>query len=355
MTAGDQVRFNELCAERSAEGVFSDSDGDYFLSVRPHGIFLRKRDGETGKVSLSFLRKLPKIPQEILEEVVAYFREDLSEEAAVRICFDEGDGSYFFVKAGGARNGTAIYYDYSDSLEDLMRDGVICVMDVHSHNRMNAFWSAVDDGDELTSPGALYGVIGKLDRDRPAMLFRAVDRGVQDGLAAAELFDLEENGVFLEKPEDPTEELERLLFEISECEYSASEEYDDLVCDGKRVCCGAYDLESDEVIETHVVAETGESPRLARLLDVFSRDAREKMERGTCLLFTGIYLVNATEDEYNTLTYEVPNPDGSVDFTAWPGIAREGILSVDSWENPVFFEIFCEGCMKALEGLVYRP
>ncbi len=53
---------------------------------------------------------------------------------------------------------------------------MICVMDVHSHNCMRAFWSRVDDADELPAPGALFGVIGGLG-EKPQILCRATCRG----------------------------------------------------------------------------------------------------------------------------------------------------------------------------------
>ena len=118
------------------------------------------------------------------------FREDITKEAAVRICFDDKKSEYFFVKAGGYRTGVSVYYDYSESVEKLLKEEVICVIEIHSHNVMSAFWSGVDDADELNAPGALFGVMGRLDRERPQMLCRAVMKGLSAAIDPADLFDL---------------------------------------------------------------------------------------------------------------------------------------------------------------------
>lgn len=349
MTAAERERFNELCSERCATGVFEAPEGDLLLSVRPHGIFLRKRDRETGEVSLSFLAKLPKMPESLLEEIVGYFREDLSREAAVRVCYDEGDGSYFFVRAGGVRSGAFISYDYSDSVEEILREGVICVMDVHSHNRMGAFWSGVDDGDELWSPGALYGVIGKLDLENPSMLFRAVDEGTQVSVPVTDLFDLGTESPFLKK-EEPDD-----WYENPFKEFGPEWDFDDLNVierDGTAhaAYCGAYSLEEECVVETHRYGDVGESHTLSDVLNAFSEGAQEAITRGELVLFTSP-LVNATDEELEKDFY-VPGLNGTDEFLIWPGLADSGIISEGAWKGSAYRNVFLMGCVYLLEDHV---
>lgn len=94
------------------------------------------------------------IPGEILGEVVNYFAEDLSKESIVQIW--EEDGRYKVVKPAYAE-ATKARVDYSFSLTTKGR----YVMTIHSHNTMAAYFSNVDDADELDIPG-LYGVIGRI-------------------------------------------------------------------------------------------------------------------------------------------------------------------------------------------------
>ena len=349
MTAAERERFNELCTERCAAGVFEAPEGDLLLSVRPHGIFLRKRERETGEVSLSFLAKLPKIPESLLEEIVGYFREDLSREAAVRVCYDEGDGSYFFVRAGGVRSGAFINYDYSESVEEILREGVICVMDVHSHNRMGAFWSGVDDGDELWSPGALYGVIGKLDRENPSMLFRAVDEGTQVSVPVTDLFDLDGESPFLKKEETCD------WYENPFREFDPEWDTNDLRVEERdgtthAAYCGAYSLKEGLVVELHKYEEIGGSHSLSDVLYAFSEGAQEAVTRGDLLLFTSP-LVNATDEELDK-GFCAPNMNGTEEFLIWPGLAEGGVLSEGVWEGSACRDVFLLGCVYLLEERV---
>lgn len=264
VTVHTPEEFNALCSMREAEGVFETSDAIRYLTVRPHGIFLTDKDRVTDVVSLSFLRKLPLIPALLLEDIIAYFREDLSLEAAVRICYDEKKGQYFFVKAGGYAGGAFITYDYSDSMEEILRDGVICVMDVHSHNRMTAFWSCVDDADELMSPGALYGVIGRLQEDRPRMRFRAVMRGSEVALNTSDLFDV------------PNVD-SNLANVLSHAEHNQG------LWKGKAFWIGAFDLSEGKIVEVHTWEEC---EKLNLPCDLLFGTGRYKFQTGEWILFT---------------------------------------------------------------------
>jgi PRTRC genetic system protein A len=256
--------FNALCAMREAEGVIVTPSVIRVATVRPNGIYLRTTEGDSDEESLSFVSKLPPVPWNLFKKILDYFAEDLSKEAAVRVCYDEHKKEYFFVKAGGSVGGAFIKYDYSDSVEEILRDGVICAMEVHSHNRMDAFWSCVDDADELMAPGAVYGVVGRLDKT-PSFKFRACYRGLSADL-------------------DP----ESLIEEPGEAarEWAATNSPDDDKnagsLDRKLFFCGAFDVLEGKIVETH----TYEECQMRDFNSVWCfGDNEEKFDDGSWLFF----------------------------------------------------------------------
>ena len=143
----------------------------------------------TTVMSISFERKLPLIPGQLLEEILAYFREDLSLEAMVRIVYDKETGMFSFYKAGGVRSKVRLDYVF-EAGEDMFSPSKIQVMELHSHNVMNAFFSPTDDRDESCYPG-VFGVVGRLDEEEPEMLLRAGNDGMFTWLRIEDIFDLD--------------------------------------------------------------------------------------------------------------------------------------------------------------------
>lgn len=163
------------------------SDGSIRVESFPQGAFLLTQNDETGDIiKLKFEMKLPKIPMSILQSIIAYFRNDLENEAWVKICYNQKSQEYFLVKGNTQATRTSVNYTISsDGL--INNTDIIQVMDVHSHNTMRAFFSMVDDADECY-PG-LFGVIGCLDQEQPEMRFRAGYEGVFTLLACNTLFE----------------------------------------------------------------------------------------------------------------------------------------------------------------------
>lgn len=108
---------------------------------------------------------LPKIPREILDQVIDLFRSDLQKECYVKVVFN--GTSYEVIKP--EQQVSKVSVDYTFDPAEIR--GKVQVMDIHSHNTMDAFFSGTDDRDECY-PG-LFGVIGKLDKDTISMMFRA--------------------------------------------------------------------------------------------------------------------------------------------------------------------------------------
>lgn len=104
-----------------------------------------------------FCYKLAKIPAVILEDVLFYFRRDLDKEAIVQIWYDE-EGGYRIQYPEMEQSSRAICRYHFPLNADTK--GYL-VATIHSHNTMPAFFSSVDDRDELSMPG-IYGVVGNL-------------------------------------------------------------------------------------------------------------------------------------------------------------------------------------------------
>lgn len=104
-----------------------------------------------------------RIPIALLDEVAEYFRKDLSLEAVVQIWYDEKFYIVYPEWEEATKTDIAYRFAWNNSGE--------YVCNIHSHNTMSAFWSTIDDEDELSLPG-LYGVFGNLDREDYSSRFR---------------------------------------------------------------------------------------------------------------------------------------------------------------------------------------
>lgn len=166
--------FEQAKALTDFDGVFCEgiTGGSVRLRTLPTGYLLTKLGKETPwqEVDHEWFYRYPRIPIRVLKAVVSYFREDLTEERAVRIFYNPSDGRFFMKTARGEKSKARIHYFYDYSLAEI--SGWVLMADIHSHNTMPAFFSSVDDADERNMQG-VFGVIGNL-HERPKMQFRVV-------------------------------------------------------------------------------------------------------------------------------------------------------------------------------------
>lgn len=154
-------------------------DGKYYHFEKNYiGLFLGELsenmdDENEVYANYGFKIILPKIPESILEDIVSYFQEDLTKEAMVQIFFDKKRQQYFVYKPMQITVGSAHIKVKRDQKLEFDPNNIL-VMDIHSHNKMSAFFSCVDDEDEKEN--RLYGVIGNL-HNSPTMCFRAMIDG----------------------------------------------------------------------------------------------------------------------------------------------------------------------------------
>ena len=158
--------------------VASDGEDGVRIERTPLGTFRGvTRGGEVKKLDFSF--EMPKIPTDLLYEIVDFFKKDLTNEAMVQIYYNSNRGYYLSYPR---QDVTKVRVSYT--LAPVMGDTL--VMTVHSHNTMSARFSFIDDEDEVYT--GLFGVIGRLDRKNVEMTFRAGMEGCFKPLIPESLF-----------------------------------------------------------------------------------------------------------------------------------------------------------------------
>lgn len=119
--------------------------------------------------------RVPKIPFEIIESVLCFFRkihEDRKTEVYISVWFDPVTKVYSVHVPEQVVGGTHVKHEQNfDPSGDL-----ISVLEMHSHNTMGAFFSSGDDADEQRAE-RFYGVVGKLDEPIPQWKFRLRSNG----------------------------------------------------------------------------------------------------------------------------------------------------------------------------------
>lgn len=149
-------------------------DGVYEVRTTPAGQFVAKVEGLCG-IREGFFPALPPVPARLLGRAVEIFKERPETEAMVTIAFDELQRSHRLVWQGDRADRASV--DYLPLLDD---ERHVIVAEIHSHHRMEAYFSARDDLAERAA-GRLYGVVGRVDLQRPHALFRYACGTLPDG------------------------------------------------------------------------------------------------------------------------------------------------------------------------------
>lgn len=157
-----------------------DGDTHKALSI-DKGVF----DVNLTKKTLDFRYALPKVPVGVLDTIITIFREDLSVEHALAIYYDKQKEEFFIhVPHLTVQTKVNVNYDYMEAT--ILDAKYQHVLDVHSHNTMDAFFSAQDDAAEIRA--GIYMVIGKLEQTKPAIVLRVGYQGVFKELFLCQIF-----------------------------------------------------------------------------------------------------------------------------------------------------------------------
>lgn len=169
-------------------------DGLWLWRKNKIGVFSRKiKDIQVAGLPVGpaadFKMALPKIPVDILQAQVCFYRKVMAKfqnaEAYTMIFWDMQDQKYVVGCPKQLVSKGNVTYDLEKTWP---ADRYLNVVSCHSHNTMAAFYSSTDDADEKGD--MLYMVMGTLDRPVPTFKIRAnVFGGQARLLELGELFD----------------------------------------------------------------------------------------------------------------------------------------------------------------------
>lgn len=147
--------------------------------------------GSAGRgVKEGLIFNLPKIPFKILLQIITLFRDVCDfmngDEAMVQLFWDKEKKEYFVICP--EQTTTHINVTFLNSKDMIANDKYIYVMDIHSHNTMDAFFSATDDSSEKAN--RLYGVIGKVNQQVPTYKFRTCNNQHYIPLSIFDIFEI---------------------------------------------------------------------------------------------------------------------------------------------------------------------
>ena len=130
-----------------------------------------------------FIPALPKIPYAILAEIVAFFKSRGETEAMANIYWSSDEQRYIV----HVPEQTVSKSSVETTLLDIDDEKFLLVMELHSHNTMEAKFSCADDSDETAT--RLYTVIGRLDKIFPDIVTRVSVGGKFVEIAPTLVFD----------------------------------------------------------------------------------------------------------------------------------------------------------------------
>ena len=143
---------------------------------------------EINEINSFFKFRLPKIPYDILLQIIAFFKHfngiNGGKEALVQLYWDKIDEIYHIEVPKQKVNKVKVTTD-EETLDD---NRYLLVADIHSHNNMRAKFSAQDDYDDKAT--RIYVVIGKLDNAFPEVSIRVSNGGKYLTLSMEEIFEI---------------------------------------------------------------------------------------------------------------------------------------------------------------------
>lgn len=165
---GAYISFNEAQKSGKVITFVPSNDGNvYEIRSEKMGTFIAKAESVPmlDKVRVGFIPALPKIPYEILSEIISFFKSYIIENEefeALAYIFWSFEREEYFVYIPKQKVSKARVEPECSFIDD---EKNLLVMQIHSHNTMNAFFSRDDDASELATK--LYSVVGRLDKVFP--------------------------------------------------------------------------------------------------------------------------------------------------------------------------------------------
>lgn len=166
------------------------SDGQvYEVRNNKIGTFIARTDNVSilPRVKAGFIPALPKIPNSILMQLIAFFKSFITGqhelEAMAYIYWSAVDNQYYVYVPKQIVSHASV----DTTLPEMDEDRFPLVMEIHSHNNMKAFFSSDDDKDERAT--RLYAVVGRFDKLFPDIKVRMSVGGRFMELNPADVFE----------------------------------------------------------------------------------------------------------------------------------------------------------------------
>lgn len=170
-------------------------NGIFKLTENAIGSFVQKVESIPGLPQLHDTAelKIPKIPYDLFLQTVAFFRKIMDlhhdSEAMLQFYYDAPNKKYIVNCPKQRISGAHIDFERDQEMDSKY----LLVMDIHSHNKMGAFFSGTDNADERET--RIYGVIGNLDRVNYEYKFRVIINGAERLIQLGDIFDVPESKV----------------------------------------------------------------------------------------------------------------------------------------------------------------
>lgn len=161
----------------AGNGVFIEVRRAWMHCIKQVGSWTEGLTTPFGTMEPTLTLAFGKIPVALLEEFVQHARAVLPLETAGAIVFDEATGSTELVMHKSAA-ATGARVDY---VMERLGVGKHLVVDLHSHGRLSAFFSAQDNADDRGGV-KIAGVFGDLHADTPSCAFRLCINGMFERL-----------------------------------------------------------------------------------------------------------------------------------------------------------------------------
>jgi PRTRC genetic system protein A len=176
-------------------------DGVWELRKSRAGIFVIQREkfanplpGFPEEQNVEYGRShFGKIPLALFKEILAFFKsicDESKDEAYVQTFWDPVEKRYFNHVPAQRVSGASVNFERDTELEARCH----LVLETHSHNTMDAFFSGTDNADEKSD--RFFGVIGKLNQSSPATLFSFVCGGKRVIIKREDIFEEEPEVAF---------------------------------------------------------------------------------------------------------------------------------------------------------------
>ncbi|MGB9847387.1 MAG: Mov34/MPN/PAD-1 family protein, partial [Desulfotomaculales bacterium] len=149
---------SDMLADPRPVHVLAARDGLYEVRKTPVGIFSRRLDEAPflDEWSEGFQLNFPRIPAIVLVGVLDAFQEQLPSEAVAYICW-YGKG---YIVIHPPQEATPSGVHFRRLVPQALPQGLVPVVEMHSHGNAPAFFSNTDDSDELAT--GLYAVVGRV-------------------------------------------------------------------------------------------------------------------------------------------------------------------------------------------------